>query len=229
MRILIIEDEKKLANLLKTMLKKQGYTEDHLADGERAKRRIQINYNEYDLVLLDLELPGKSGLEICKEIREANISTPFLVLTGDAKLESKVSLLNAGADDYLVKPFAFEELFSRIRAITRRPKQALHTELKVADLVLNTATQKVLRNGKEVKFTLREFRILEYFMRNPNTVLSREEITSNIWDFEYDSFSNVVDVFINKVRGKIDNNRPEKLLETVRGIGYRLNAATEAA
>ena len=151
------------------------------------------------------------------------------MLTGDSKLESKVELLNAGADDYLVKPFEFEELFSRIRAVTRRPKQALHTELKIADLVLNTATQKAHMAGEELKLTLREFRILEYFMRNPNVVLSREEITSNILDFDYDSFSNVVDVFINKVRNKIDKQRPKKLIETVRGIGYRLNAAMEVA
>ncbi|HLD70384.1 MAG TPA: response regulator transcription factor [Negativicutes bacterium] len=229
MKILLIEDDPKLVKLLKTMLKKQGYTVDHLSDGERAKRRISVSYNDYDLVLLDLSLPAKSGLEICKEIRDANISTPFLVLTGDSKLESKVELLNAGADDYLVKPFEFEELFSRIRAVTRRPKQALHTELKIADLVLNTATQKAHMAGEELKLTLREFRILEYFMRNPNVVLSREEITSNIWDFDYDSFSNVVDVFINKVRNKIDKQRPKKLIETVRGIGYRLNAAMEVA
>ena len=227
MKILLIEDDPKLVKLLKTMLKKQGYTVDHLSDGERAKRRISVSYNDYDLVLLDLSLPAKSGLEICKEIRDANISTPFLVLTGDSKLKSKVELLNAGADDYLVKPFEFEELFSRIRAVTRRPKQALHTELKIADLVLNTATQKAHMAGEELKLTLREFRILEYFMRNPNVVLSREEITSNIWDFDYDSFSNVVDVFINKVRNKIDKQRPKKLIETVRGIGYRLNAAME--
>ena len=227
MKILLIEDDPKLVKLLKTMLKKQGYTVDHLSDGERAKRRISVSYNDYDLVLLDLSLPAKSGLEICKEIRDANISTPFLVLTGDSKLESKVELLNAGADDYMVKPFEFEELFSRIRAVTRRPKQALHTELKIADLVLNTATQKAHMAGEELKLTLREFRILEYFMRNPNVVLSREEITSNIWDFDYDSFSNVVDVFINKVRNKIDKQRPKKLIETVRGIGYRLNAAME--
>ena len=227
MKILLIEDDPKLVKLLKTMLKKQGYTVDHLSDGERAKRRISVSYNDYDLVLLDLSLPAKSGLEICKEIRDANISTPFLVLTGDSKLESKVELLNAGADDYMVKPFEFEELFSRIRAVTRRPKQALHTELKIADLVLNTATQKAHMEGEELKLTLREFRILEYFMRNPNVVLSREEITSNIWDFDYDSFSNVVDVFINKVRNKIDKQRPKKLIETVRGIGYRLNAAME--
>src|SRR5205814_26986 len=123
------------------------------------------------------------------------------------------------ADDYLVKPFSFDELFGRIRAVTRRPKQVLPSELKVADITLNPATQQVLRNGQEVKFTLREFRILEYFMRNPNRILSREDITSNIWDFNYDSFSNVVDVFVNKIRNKIDQGRYGHLIETIHGVG----------
>lgn len=224
MRILIVEDEIKLSNLIKATLKKEGYAVDVLGDGERAQRRIQVSGSDYDLVLLDLGLPGKGGLEVCRELRKANVSTPILVLTGDSSLQSKVTLLNAGADDYVIKPFEFEELLSRIRAITRRPKQALQTELKAADITLNTATQKVFMAGKEIKLTLREFRILEYFMRNPNTVLSREEITSNIWDFNYDSFSNVVDVFINKIRQKIDKGRPKTLIETVRGVGYRLNA-----
>ncbi|OGZ64719.1 MAG: DNA-binding response regulator [Candidatus Staskawiczbacteria bacterium RIFCSPLOWO2_01_FULL_40_39] len=222
MRILIVEDEEKLAQLMKDTLKKEGYAVDYLTDGQKAQRRIQLSHNEYDVIILDLMLPNKGGLEICKEIRQLNVSTPFLVLTANNTLESKVTLLNSGADDYLVKPFEFEELLSRIRAISRRPKQALHTELKVSGVALNTATQKVSVGGREVKFTLREFRILEYLMRNPNIVLSREEITSNIWDFNYDSFSNVVDVFINKIRGKVDKDN--KLIETVRGIGYRLNA-----
>jgi len=224
MRILIVEDEEKLAKTIKDGLKSQGYAVDYVTDGYKAHLRIKLNYNEYDLIILDLNLPGKSGLEICKAIRQANIATPFLVLTGDNSLNSKVALLNAGADDYLAKPFAFEELLGRVRAITRRPKQSLPVELKVADLVLNPATQKVFIADQEVKFTLREFRILEYFMRNPNVVLSREDITSNIWDFDYDSFSNVLDVFINKIRAKIDKDKYGKFIETVRGVGYRLNA-----
>lgn len=208
---------------MKQMLKKEGYAVDYLADGQKAQNRILVNYNDYDLVMLDLGLPGKGGLEICRQMRENKISTPVLVLTGDGSLKSKVALFDAGADDYLVKPFEFEELFGRLRAITRRPKQTLPTELRVADIVLNPGTQKVFRGEHEVRFTLKEFRILEYMMRNPNVALSREEITSNIWDFDYDSFSNVLDVFINKVREKIDKNRSIKLIETVRGIGYRLN------
>ena len=224
MRILFVEDEQKLAGTIKRMLKKEGYAVDYLSDGQRAQNRIQVSHDDYDLVILDLGLPGKGGLEVLKEIRKNNISTPVLVLTGNDNIKSKVELFNAGADDYLVKPFAFDELFGRIRAITRRPKQMLASELAVADITLNPVTQKVFKGNKEIKFTLKEFRILEYLMRHPNAALSREEITSNIWDFDFDSFSNVLDVFINKLRGKIDKGRPVKLIETVRGIGYRLNA-----
>lgn len=223
MRILIIEDEKKLTKIVSDGLKAKGYAVDCISDGSKALRRIQITHDEYDLIVLDLMLPGIGGLEICKQIRQLNIATPVLILTANDSIKSKVSLFDAGADDYLVKPFVFEEFLGRIRAITRRPKQALATELKVADVVLNPATQKVYRNDQEIKFTLREFRILEYFMRNPNVVLSREDITSNIYDFNYDSFSNVLDVFINKIRKKIDTERSRKLIETVHGIGYKLN------
>src|SRR5581483_9413807 len=144
------------------------------------------------------------------------------VLTGDSNIATKKALFDSGADDYLVKPFEFEELFGRIRAITRRPHEVLPTELKISDITLNPATQKVLRGEKEIKFTLKEFRILEYLMRHPNQVLKREDIISNIWDFDYDSFSNILDVFINKIRNKIDKGRPIHLIETVRGIGYKM-------
>lgn len=224
MRILIVEDEEALAKIVKEGLTAKGYAVDHVSDGEKALSRIQSTSNEYDLVILDLMLPNKSGLEICGEMREEKIDTPVLVLTANDSLESKVALFDAGADDYLIKPFQFEELFSRIRAITRRPKKTLSTELKVSDIVLNTATQKVTRAGKDIKLTLKEFRILEYFMRNPGIALSREDLVRNIYDFDYDSFSNVLDVFINKLRNIIDKGRTNKLIETVHGVGYRLNA-----
>ena len=223
MRILIVEDEEKLAKVIKEGLKAEGYAVDHASDGMKALSRIKTSYSEYDLIVLDLNLPNKGGLEICREIREGKINTPVLILTANDDVESKVSLFDAGADDYLVKPFEFKELLGRIRAITRRPKEALSVTLTVADIVLDPAKMKITRAGKEIKFTLKEFRILEYFMRNPNKVLSREDFTSSIWDFEYDSFSNVLDVFINKVRNKIDKNRSRKLIETVHGIGYKLN------
>src|SRR3989344_6751333 len=222
MRILIVEDEKKLAKIIKDGWEAKGYTVDHLADGQKAASRILVNHSDYDLIVLDLMLPHKGGLELCKEIRDKDITTPILVLTGNADLESKVTLFDAGADDYLVKPFQFDELLGRLRAISRRPKQLLPAVLQVSDITLNPSTMKVSRAGNEVKLTLKEFRILEYFMRNPNKVLSREDFTSNIWDFEYDSFSNVLDVFINKVRNKIDKGRYNKLIETIHGIGYKL-------
>jgi two-component system copper resistance phosphate regulon response regulator CusR len=223
MRILIVEDEPKLAKLVQEGLKAKGYAVDHINEGTKAEARIQSSHQDYDLIVLDLNLPGKGGLEICKKIRGLKIETPILILTANSDLDSKVTLFNAGADDYVLKPFEFEELLGRIRAITRRPKQALPFELKVADVTLNPATQTVKRGNREVKFTLKEFRILEYFMRNPNKVLSREDITANIWDFDYDSFSNIVDVFVNKVRNKIDKGRTKKLIETVHGVGYKLN------
>jgi DNA-binding response OmpR family regulator len=153
-----------------------------------------------------------------------NIHTPVVILTVNDDLKSKISLFDAGADDYLVKPFEFEELLARIRAITRRPEKVLSIDLKVSDIVLNTATQNVSRAGKNITVTLKEFRILEYFMRNPGMVISREDLVRNVYDFHYDSFSNVLDVFINRLRGKIDKGRVTKLIETVRGTGYRLRA-----
>ena len=226
MRILIVEDEEALAKIIKDNLETEGYAVDHLSDGQKAFGRIQSTHNEYDLIMLDLMLPNKGGLQICQEMRKMNIDTPVLILTVNDDLESKVSLFDAGADDYLVKPFEFKELFSRIRAITRRPKKTLSMELKVSDIVLNPATQKVSRAGREIKLTLKEFRILEYFMRNPGIAVSREDLVRNVYDFDYDSFSNVLDVFINRLRKKIDNNRARKLIETVHGVGYRLNAHT---
>ena len=219
-----MEDEEALANIIKDSLRAEGYAVDHVSDGQKALGRIQSTYQEYDLIMLDLMLPNKGGLEICQEMRKINIDTPVLILTVNDDLESKVSLFDAGADDYLVKPFEFKELFSRIRAITRRPKKALSTELKASDITLNPATQKVSRAGREIELTLKEFRILEYFMRNPGMAISREDLVRNVYDFDYDSFSNVLDVFINRLRNKIDKGRTVKLIETVRGIGYRLNA-----
>jgi len=219
-----VEDEEALANIIKDSLRAEGYAVDHVSDGQKALGRIQSTYQEYDLIMLDLMLPNKGGLEICQEMRKINIDTPVLILTVNDDLESKVSLFDAGANDYLVKPFEFKELFSRIRAITRRPKKALSTELKASDITLNPATQKVSRAGREIELTLKEFRILEYFMRNPGMAISREDLVRNVYDFDYDSFSNVLDVFINRLRNKIDKGRTVKLIETVRGIGYRLNA-----
>jgi DNA-binding response OmpR family regulator len=222
MRILIVEDEEKLATALKKGLEKEGFAVDYLMDGIAAARRILLSHKDYDAIILDLMLPGKDGFEICKEVREQDITTPILILTARDAVEDKVAVLNSGADDYLVKPFLFEELMARIRALLRRPEQALPNELAVRDLRLDANTRRVTRRGKEITLTLKEFNLLEYLMRHAGQVISREKILDHIWDFGFDSFSNVVDVHTKNLRKKIDEPYNEKLLETIRGVGYRI-------
>ena len=221
MKILIIEDEENLAKLLKIGLEREGYAVDYVLDGDQGQRRIEMHHTDYDLVVCDLMLPKKNGLEICKSIRQYNISLPILVLTARDSVEDKVTLLDAGADDYVVKPFHFNEVLARIRALTRRPEKVLPTELKAGSLTLDAATRKTTNNGKEMTLTLKEFRLLEYFMRHPNQALKREDIIENIWDFDFDSMSNIIDVYINRLREKI-GDKEGRVIETVRGVGYRL-------
>jgi DNA-binding response OmpR family regulator len=223
MKILIIEDEENLAKLLKMGLEREGYAVDYVLDGEQGQRRIEMHHTDYDLVICDLMLPKKNGLEICKNIRQYNINLPILVLTARDSVEDKVALLDAGADDYIVKPFHFNEVLARIRALTRRPEKVLPTELKVGNLSLDAATRKTTNFGKEINLTLKEFRLLEYFMRHPNVALKREDIIENIWDFDFDSMSNIIDVYINRLREKIDD-KDGRVIETIRGVGYRLKA-----
>lgn len=224
MRILIVEDEEKLAKALKAGLEKSGYAVDYVTDGEAAQRRIEMSHSDYDLVILDLMLPKKDGIEVCKDIRAQKITIPILVLTARDGVGDKIAVLDIGADDYLVKPFSFEELGARIRALLRRPEQSLPLELKVSDLTLDTSTRKVTCAGKEIPLTLKEFNLLEYLMRHPNQVLNREQLWDHIWDFAADSFSNVLDVHIKNLRKKIEHGNHKKILETVRGVGYRLRA-----
>jgi len=204
MKILIIEDEENLAKLMKKSLESEGYAVDYLTDGESGQTRIEYNHKDYDLVILDLMLPKRSGKEVCQNIRQKGISTPILILTAKGDSESKVSLLDVGADDYMQKPFVLSELFARIRALTRRPKVALPVELKAGDLTLSPSTKKVFIKNKEIQLTLKEFRLLEYLMRRPNQVIQRVDLSDNIWDFDYDSFSNIIDVYINRLRNKIE-------------------------
>lgn len=222
MKILIIEDDEKLAQSVKLGLEKEGYAADYLTEGIAAQRRLDLSHKEYDLVILDLMLPDKPGDAICQEIRKKNIMLPILVLTGVSDMSMKVKVLNMGADDYLMKPFTFAELLARIKALLRRPVQSLTPELKVADLTLNTVTRKVYRGPSEVPLTLKEFSLLEYLMRHANQVLNREQIYDHSWDFASNSFSNVIDVHMKNLRAKIDNEHEPKLLETIRGVGYRI-------
>ena len=184
--------------------------------------RISLHRADYDLIILDLMLPSMDGREITKTARESGITVPILVLTARAETETKVEVLLSGADDYLVKPFSFAELAARIRAILRRPTESLPETLEVGDIELNSAQRRVTRDGKEIPLTLKEFGLLEYFMRRPNQVVNREDLLSHLWDFNYIGFSNVVDVHVKNLRRKLGATNNDDVLETVRGIGYRL-------
>jgi len=223
MRILVIEDQKKIATLIKRGLEKEGYAVDVVEDGEAGQERLEMHNSDYDVVLLDLMLPKRDGFEVCKNIREEHIKVPILVLTARSGVEDKVNLLNLGADDYLIKPFEFKELLARIRALTRRPVTLLPTELKADNLVLNPTAKTVHFQGKEIKMSLTEFRLLEYLMRHPNEAVAREDLFNNVWDFNSDSFSNIIDVYINRLRSKLQKSPSEEsIIITVRGIGYKL-------
>lgn len=222
MRVLVIEDEEKLAEALRRGLEKKGFAVDTVNDGEKGLTRISLHRNDYDLLILDLMLPKTDGYEITKTIRERGITIPILVLTARNETDIKVNLLLSGADDYMVKPFSFEELSARVRALLRRPAEALPETLTVQDITLDTGKRIVTRNGEEIPLTLKEFSMLEYFMRHPNQVINREDLLSHLWDFNYSSFSNVVDVHVKNLRNKLDSGRNQSILETVRGIGYRL-------
>jgi two-component system, OmpR family, copper resistance phosphate regulon response regulator CusR len=222
MRIILVEDEVKLARVLSHGLIQKGYAVDVVNDGIKALNRISLNHIDYDLIILDLTLPGMDGTTITKTIRERNITTPILILTARDETKTKIDLLLSGADDYLVKPFSFDELCARIQTLLRRPTEMIPITLKVADIELNSAEHKVKKNDEVLSLTLKEFVLLEYFMRNPNKVINREELLSHLWDFNYTSFSNVVDVHIKNLRKKLDSIGTKNLLETVRGRGYKL-------
>jgi DNA-binding response OmpR family regulator len=222
MKVLIVEDEEKLAEALKSGLKYEGYTVDILSDGLRGENRILMCRGDYDIVILDLMLPGKNGFEICKTVREKGVTLPIIILTARDGVDDKILALNSGADDYLVKPFAFGELLARIRALLRRPRESLPELLQLGDLVLNPVTREVTRDGKHIDLTLKEFELLQYLMRHPNQVMGREDIFAHLWDFADSSLSNVIDAHIKNLRKKIDEGYAKKLLETIRGVGYTI-------
>jgi len=222
MKILIVEDQENLAKLIKKGLETEGFNADYILDGESAQKRIEMYYKDYDLVILDVMLPKKTGTELCKEIRNQKIMIPIIMLTARDQNDDIINGLNVGADDYLVKPFEFEVLLARIKALLRRPKIALPTVLSVKDIVLNSTTKQVFRKKLEIQLTLKEFSLLEYFMRHPNQVLNREQILSNLWDFAFDSFSNVVDVHVTNLRKKI-GDKDGSLIKTIYGVGYKFD------
>jgi len=222
MRILVIEDEKKIANFVKRGLKEEGYAVDVAGDGEDGYSLITINFNEYDLIILDVMIPKIDGFSLCKKLREEKINIPILMLTGKDDVTDKVKGLNSGADDYLTKPFAFEELLARVRAILRMRGAHKVTKLEVGDIILDLLTHKVTRANKEIILTTKEFSLLEYLMRNAGNVVTRTMISEHVWDVNFDTFTNVIDVYITYLRKKIDGGFSKKMLNTIRGRGYIL-------
>ena len=222
MRILLVEDEKKVASFIKRGLEEEGYAVDVASEGEQGLEMALAQV--HDLIVLDIRLPKMDGLHVLKELRQERVMTPVLLLTVRATIEEKVLGLDAGADDYLTKPFAFEELLARVRALLRRRAAAEPTLLQVADLTLDPARRLVLRGGERIDLTAREFALLDYFMRNPGRVLTRTMIAEHVWDYDFDTMTNVIDVYVNYLRKKIDAGRAPRLLHTVRGVGYVLKA-----
>jgi two-component system, OmpR family, response regulator len=222
-RVLVVEDEPKLAGLLRRGLRQEGMGVDLASSGEEALTRAEAT--DYDLIVLDVMLPGCNGFEVCERLRANNVWSPTLMLTALNDVESRVRGLDRGADDYLGKPFAFDELLARMRALMRRAATARPAVLRVGDLLLDPATHQVCRGEIEIALTAREFALLEALMRRPGQVLSRFELLESVWDDGYEHRSNVIDVYVGYLRDKLDRPFGRRSLETVRGVGYRLRDA----
>lgn len=222
MRILVIEDEHKIANSIKKGLEIEGYAVDIAYDGMEGFDLASSE--EYDAITLDLLLPKMDGTTICKRLREESIHTPILMLTAKGQIEDRVEGLNAGADDYLPKPFAFEELLARIKALTRRPKNGLQTKLKVEDLELDTVKYSVTKNKKSINLSKKEFSLLEYLMRHPGQILTKEQLINHVWNYDADILPNTVEVYVGYLRKKIPG-----LINTVRGFGYKIGPIDNAS
>ncbi|HEX2911222.1 MAG TPA: two-component system response regulator RppA [Chloroflexia bacterium] len=220
MRILLVEDNRRLNLSLKTSLIEEGYAVDSAFDGPEALDLAEVT--PYDSLILDVMLPGMDGLEVCRTLRLRGVKTPILMLTARDSVDDRVRGLDSGADDYLVKPFAMTELLARLRALLRREASNKSGLLEVADLSVDPATHFVERAGQDIKLTAKEYTLLEYFMRHPNQLLTREMVENHIWSYDFESSSNVVDVYVRRLRRKVDDPFEIKLLETVRGAGYRL-------
>jgi heavy metal response regulator len=222
MRILVVEDEKKVASFIQRGLEGEGFQIDIAGDGEEGV--ALACKNPYDLILMDVMLPKMDGLTAIRELRTAKIATPVLCLTAKDAVEDIVAGLDSGSDDYLTKPFAFAELLARVRALVRRGTQDRGADITYADLRLDPVAHKVWRADKEIELTAKEYALLEYFIRNPEKTLTRNMIAEHVWDYTFDSFTNIIDVYVNYLRKKIDRDFTVKLVHTVRGVGYMLKA-----
>lgn len=225
MRVLLVEDEGRIADFVARGLSEHGYAVDVATDGEEA-----LSWTDtapFDLIVLDVMLPKLSGIAVCRTLRDRGVTIPILMLTAMDGVEQRVRGLDSGADDYLVKPFAFEELLARLRALTRRPAQAAGPVLTVGDLRLDTATLEVSRQGVAISLTAKERALLEYLLRHQDQVLTRTMIAEHVWNYNFDAVTNVIDVHVRNIRRKIDDPFATKLIQTVRGSGYRISARVE--
>jgi DNA-binding response OmpR family regulator len=226
MRVLVVEDEPRVAAFIARGLREQSYAVDIARDGDEAL--YQASINRYDIVLLDVLLPVKDGFEVCRQLRQEGFAAPILILTARDAVDDRVTGLDCGADDYLCKPFDFKELLARIRALLRRAGQVRPEILKVADLALNTLSHSVTRGAVSINLTAKEYALLEFFVLREGHLLSREEIAEHVWDENFDAFSNVIDVYVGRLRKKIDEGFDSPLIHTRRGEGYILSAGREA-
>ena len=222
MRILVIEDEPRMANVLAKGLREHSYAVDVAEDGEVGL--YQLSINDYDVIVLDVLLPKRNGFEVCGELRRRGVTTPILMLTARAAVEDRLTGFHAGADDYLTKPFSFRELLARIHALLRRDSQLRPDVFEIHDLTVDSASHRVSRGSREVQLTAKEYALLEYLARRKGELVSRADIAAHVWDDSFDPFSNTIEVYMNRLRKKIDGNHPMKLLHTRRGEGYILEA-----
>jgi DNA-binding response OmpR family regulator len=222
MRVLVLEDETKVGCFIQRALEEESYAVDLCEDGTKGLEMALAT--DYDLLVVDVMLPGMSGLDVLKNIRRERIQTPVLILSAQSQIDQRVKGLDAGADDYLTKPFAIDELLARVRALLRRGATESPGVLQVDDLMLNPATREVTRGGQRIEVTLKEYALLEYLMRHTGRVLTRPMISEHVWNQDFDTFTNVIDVYVNYLRNKIDRGRTKKLIHTIRGSGYMLKA-----
>jgi len=220
MRVLVVEDSRRLAGIIKRGLLEEGYAVDNAYDGEEAEYMAESA--PFDLIVLDIMLPKKDGLAVCRDLRAKDVNTPILMLTAKDGVEDRVTGLDTGADDYLVKPFAFSELLARLRALLRREGQAKVQKYQVGDMALDPQSREVWRDGERLELTAKEYAILEYFMRRPNAVVTRTMLGESVWDYEFDGLSNIIDVYVRRLRRKLDREGQPSIIQTVRGAGYRL-------
>jgi DNA-binding response OmpR family regulator len=224
MRVLVVEDERKVANFIKHGLEEERYVVDTAYDGISALEIIMNNH--FDAIVLDVMLPGKDGFTLLKEMRDSGIATPVIMLTARANVEDRVAGLDLGADDYLPKPFSFDELAARLRSILRRSSPEKSTKLRSGDLILDTVSHLAYRQGREIELTTKEYSLLEYMLRNKNRILSRSTITQHVWKHNFDPESNIIDVYIKRLRSKIEKPGEKPLIQSIRGVGYRLREIT---